>query len=78
LPYLRSHQLPSLSELNRIENTAIYEVGGLIGEFIIETWGRDALLTLVRAGGALETTLGVDETRFASRWLEYLQASYGI
>ena len=37
LPYLTGHRPPALADLNRIENTAIYEVGGLIGEFIVET-----------------------------------------
>lgn len=78
LPYMTAHRPPALSELNRIENTAIYEVGGLIGEFIVETWGRGALRDLLRTNGALETVLGVDETTFVSRWLEFERQRHGF
>lgn len=78
LPYMRAHQPPTLGELNRIENTAIYEVGGVIGEFVVETWGRGALRELVETGGALEAVLDVDETRFVSRWFEYVRRRYGL
>jgi hypothetical protein len=78
LSYMTAHRPPALSELNRIENTAVYEVGGLIGEFIVETWGRGALRDLVRSNATLQTVLGVDETAFVSRWLEYERQRYGL
>ena len=78
LSYLTAHQPPALADLNRIENTRVYEVGGLIGAFVVETWGRAALRELVRTGGALETVLGVDQTRFVSQWMDYLERRYGI
>lgn len=78
LSYMTAHQPPALSELNRVENPAIYEVGGVIGEFIVETWGRGALNDLVSAGGALESVLGVDETQFVSLWFAYVRHRYGI
>ena len=78
LPYMTAHRPPALSDLNRIDNTAIYEVGGLIGEFIVETRGRGALRDLVRTGGALPAVMGVDEAGFVSRWFEYEQHRYGL
>ncbi|HET7292833.1 MAG TPA: hypothetical protein VFM88_10430 [Vicinamibacteria bacterium] len=78
LPYLRAHQPPTLADLDRIENTAIYEVGGVIAEFIVETWGRGALRALVVAGGSLETVLGLDETEFVALWFDYVRRRYGI
>ena len=78
LSYMTAHRPPALADLNRIENTAIYEVGGLIGEFIVETWGRAALRDLVRTGGALETVLGVDAATFVSQWLEYERQRHGF
>jgi hypothetical protein len=78
LPYMAAHRPPTLAELNRIENTAIYEVGGLIGQFVAETWGRAALRDLVRTGGAVQSVLGVDEAAFASRWFEYARERYGL
>ena len=78
LPYMTAHQPPSLSELNRIENTAIYEVGGVIGDFIVETWGRGALNDLVITGGALESVLGLDEMQFVNLWFAHVSRRYGI
>ena len=78
LPYMRNHRPPALSELDRIDNPAIYEVGGLIGQFIVETWGSEALRDLVRAGGRLETVLGVDGARFVNDWFEYVRRRYDL
>ena len=78
LSYMTAHQPPTLSELNRIENTAIYDVGGSIGEFIVETWGRGVLHDLVGAGGDLEGVLGVDDGRFVSLWFEHVRRRYGL
>jgi hypothetical protein len=78
LPYMRAHQPPSLVELNRLENPAIYEVGGLIGEYIVQAWGRGALRDLVRTGGALETVLGVDEVEFVDGWFEDVRGRYDL
>ena len=66
-----------MAELNRIEDTRVYEVGGLIGAFVVETWGREALRDLVRTNGRLQA-LGVDEASFASRWLEYARRRYSF
>jgi hypothetical protein len=78
LPYMRAHRPPTLAELDRLENTTIYEVGGVIGQFIVDTWGSGALRDLVRAGGRLETVLGVDETQFVNDWFEYVRRRYDL
>jgi hypothetical protein len=36
------------------------------------------LRDLARNGGDLQTTVGLDETRFVNLWLEYLRTGYGI
>ena len=77
LGYMTAGQPPTVAELNRIEDTRIYEVGGLIGAFVVETWGREALRDLVRSNGRLQA-LGVDEAAFASRWYAYARAHYGF
>jgi hypothetical protein len=75
---MRAHRPPALVELDRIEDPAIYEVGGLIGHFIVETWGSGALRDLVRTRGALETVLGVDGTQFVNDWFEYVRRRYDL
>jgi hypothetical protein len=77
LAYMRELRPPTLAELNRIEDTRVYEVGGLIGGFVVATWGEDALPALVRANGNLTAVLGVDEATFVGRWLAFDRARYG-
>jgi hypothetical protein len=78
LPYVTSGTPPTLAELSRIEDTRIYDVGGLIGEFVVVTWGRQALRDLVRRGGALQAVLGVDEATFTARWFAYARERYAF
>jgi hypothetical protein len=77
LAYMRALQPPTLTELNRLEDTRIYEVGGLLGAFIVETWGQDALPALVRTNGDLRAMAGIDEATFLARWLEFTRRRYG-
>lgn len=77
LAYMTAGQPPTLADLNRIEDTRVYQVGGLIGAFVVDTWGREALRDLVRTNGRVQA-LGVDEAAFTSRWLGYARARYGF
>ena len=53
LPYLAGGAAPSLESLNSFDNTRIYDVGYVIGEFIVSRWGRDGLIALVANNGNL-------------------------
>jgi hypothetical protein len=76
--FMTAGQPPTLLEMNRIEDTRVYQVGGLIGAFVVDTWGEAALRDLVRTNGAVQTVLGVDEAAFVSRWLAYARERYGL
>ena len=78
LAYMGEGRPPTLADLNRFEALTVYEVGGLVGRFIVETWGRDALRELVRTRGALLAVLGLDETEFMARWFDYARDRYGL
>ena len=78
LAYMTSLQPPTLAQLSQIADVRVYEVGALIGEFIVETWGREALARLVRANGDVAAVLGVDEATFVSRWMAYTRSRYGF
>ena len=78
LPYLAAGRPPALADLNRIENTALYEVGGLIGAFVVETRGAGALRELVRTNGALPAVLGTDDAGFVALWYEWVRERYGM
>ena len=77
LAYIRSEPF-TLAEMNSFSDLRIYDVGGLIGAFIVDTWGRDALPRLVRANGDVAAVLGVDEATFVGRFLSYVRARYLI
>ena len=76
-PYVTAGPFPSLAQLSRIEDTRIYDVGGLFGAFIVDTWGEAGLRDLVRTNGGLQA-LGVDEAAFVSRWHAYARERYGF
>jgi hypothetical protein len=78
LAYMTSLQPPTLAQLSQIADTRIYDVGALIGAFIVETWDGDALPRLVRANGDVASVLGIDEATFVSRWMAYGRARYGF
>jgi hypothetical protein len=78
LPYMVAGQPPSLAELDRLSDTRIYDVGYLIGEFVVETRGREALVELVRANGDIARVLGLDAAAFSSQWHAFVRARYGI
>jgi hypothetical protein len=78
LAYITSLQPPTLARLSDVSDARIYEVGALIGQFIVETWGQEALVRLVRANGEVAAVLGVDEAAFVSRWMAYTRSRYGF
>jgi hypothetical protein len=59
---------PSLATLNSFETTTIYDIGYLIGAFIVERNGPTALRELVRSRGNTDTVLGLSAERFIDEW----------
>jgi hypothetical protein len=78
LAYMTSLQPPALAEMNSFSDLRIYDVGALIGAFIVDTWGRVALPRLVAANGNVAAVLGVDEATFVDRFLVYARSRYGF
>jgi hypothetical protein len=78
LGYLQTGTYPSLSELNAGANASrqVYELGFLIGEFIVSTWEQDALVRLIQTNGDLRTVVGLDDTAFMERWYAFVRRKY--
>src|SRR5215218_2700536 len=78
LAYLREGAFPTLVQLDADfdTNRMIYEVGYLLGEFIVRRWGQDALRRLIVANGALESVLGLDASAFEREWQAYVRRVY--
>jgi hypothetical protein len=71
LPYCTAGAPLSLSDLNSAANTIVYDVGGLLGEFIVATWGRPTLIAMIRANGNVQQVVGLTEAQFLDRWKNY-------
>jgi hypothetical protein len=78
VPQLVRGQPPPLRQLNTLDDRTVYDVGGLLGEFIVDTWGRDTLLALVRADGNILQVPGVTESEFLGQWMAYLRERFGL
>ena len=78
LDYMTAGRPPSLASLNSLENTAIYQVGYTIGEFIAGRGGPGALRDLVANHADVSRTLGLTEDAFEREWLAFVRGRYGI
>jgi hypothetical protein len=80
LDYMRAGRYPTLAELDADFNTShqIYDVGYVLGEFIVAAWGADGLIRLIQRNGDLPIALGTSTAEFESRWHAFLQAKYGL
>ena len=78
LSYLVAGSFPTLPLLNSdfAVSRQVYQVGYVLGEFIVATWGQAALVRLVRTNGAIEQVLGVSVGTFEERWQTFVRAKY--
>lgn len=69
---------PTLQQMNVDPNggTQIYQVGYVLGEFIVGTWGRPAFLRLIQTNADLPAVLGVSTAEFESAWQSYVRQRY--
>ena len=78
LPYLVQGRFPTLSELDADPNASrqVYEVGYLIGEFVVARAGRDGLLRLIRANGDVTSVGFASVAAFEEAWKAFVRARY--
>jgi hypothetical protein len=78
LSYLVAGQFPTLATLSSGFNSSqqIYEVGYLLGEFVVTTWDRAALIRLIQTNGDLATALGITTSQFEQRWADFVRQKY--
>jgi hypothetical protein len=78
LAYMVRGAYPSLADLNADPNASrqIYELGYVIGEFIVARWGRGGLLDLIRAGGDVNAVFGMTATTFETEMYAWIRAKY--
>lgn len=76
LPYMTAGTPPSFAELGSIDNTRIYDVGYTIAEFVVSTWGRAAMRSLILTNGDVAQTLGLSQADFEAQWFAFVRARY--
>jgi len=78
LSYMRSRSYPTIAQLNADYDNGrqVYEVGYVLGDFIVTRWGSDALVGLVQANGDIERVLGIGVGDFERRWYAFLEEKY--
>ena len=76
LPYMVLGDYPTLYELNDKSNTNIYRVGYILLEYVIETWGKDSVIELIKSNGNIPETLGITFEKFESGWYQFVKEKY--
>ena len=68
---------PTLQQLDGDVNTdtQIYQLGYLLGEFIVSRYGRDAV-PLIQTDADLQGVLGVSNAEFEAAWQSYVRQRY--
>jgi len=69
---------PTLQQLNADVNTdtQIYQLGYLLGEFIVSRYGRDAFINLIRTNADLQGVLGTSSAEFEAAWQSFVRQKY--
>ena len=78
LAYMVNGNPPTLAGLNANwqTNTQVYEVGYLLVEYIVETWGKEKLVDLIQAFGNIQAVLGISVAAFEPGWYEFVKTKY--
>ena len=78
LDYMVRGAYPSLADLNADPNAGrqIYQVGYVIGEFIVARWNRTGLLNLIRAHGDVTAVFGMTPAAFEAEMYAWIRAKY--
>jgi hypothetical protein len=78
MPYLVSQKPPTLTQLNDWQDTAIYDVGYFIAQYLVESKGNAILNTLIKNNGDIKQTLDMDDEEFTKQWFKLVKKKYGM
>jgi hypothetical protein len=78
LSYMVEGNYPTIALLNSsyYSNQDIYDVGYVLGEYIVENWGMAALRNLILQNGDIEAVLGISVQEFEDGWYDWLENKY--
>jgi len=81
IDYLREGNFPTIEELDAdflTYNYKIYQVGYLIGDFILSEWGKDKYIELIKYYGNIQKVLGITVEEFERKWKEFVESKYFV
>jgi hypothetical protein len=80
LDYLVRGNVPTLQQLNVDPNAGrqVYDVGYLLGEFVVTRFGRPALIRLIQTNADLQGVLGLSAAEFEAAWFAFVRERYQI
>lgn len=79
LSYMVNGNYPTLEELNTDYNSSnhyIYNVGYILLEYAVHTWGMDTVIGLIHNNGNITSLLGITVQEFEAGWYEYVEQKY--
>ena len=78
LAYLQSGPFPTLAQLNSDPNASlkIYDLGYVLGEFIVSRTGQPGLVALMRRNGDTVAVLGLNSGEFETAFASYVRERY--
>ena len=78
LGYLLEQPPPSINELNQFTNMYMYEVGYVVSEYLVATYGESILNKLIANNGDIESTLEMNEEEFTQAWFAFVKEKYEL
>ena len=79
ISYLADGNFPTIAELTADFNTGarkIYEVGYLLSEYIIETWGKESYTQMIKNNADIQLVLGINAAQFENGWKDFVTRKY--
>ena len=79
LSYMVSGDYPTLVELNadyNSSNHSIYQVGYVLLEYIVVTWGMNTVIELIKNNANLFSSLSLTAHQFESGWYRFVEERY--
>lgn len=77
LPFFSNGSYPNISELNnRSKGGKIYKVGYTVIEYILNKYGQEKLIELVKNYGSLSKVFGITDDQFCKGWYDFIKTKY--
>lgn len=77
LPFMANAHFPRLEELNnRSQGQKIYKVGYVLIEYILQHYGDESLIALIKSYGNIPATLQVSQDTFMKDWDDFIKKKY--